>query len=118
MTRLNRQKDLEKIRDHDIKLKLLKETQGLSGAAFKAALIMSAKAMKPPVYRIRVEENLKVIPFKDKQGREYKAYKGDGNYCYDIWLDVKGKWTGEVISTFEAYQLSRKDKNWWEKTGT
>jgi len=107
--------DLEKIRDHDLKLKLLEATQGLSGNAFKEALLLTANAMKPPVYRVRIEENLNVIPMKDKQGREYKAYKGDSNYCYDIWLDEKDKWTGEVISTYQAYQLSQTDKDWWRK---
>lgn len=107
-------KDLQKIRDYQIKMTLLEATQGLLGADFKAALLGTANAMKPPVYRVRIEEKLKVIPFKNKSGKEYKAYKGDGNYCYDVWLDEKGKWAGEVISTFNAYQLHRKNKVWWK----
>lgn len=106
--------DLEKIRDHHLKLTLLEATQGLSGNAFKYALRSATEVMKPPVYKFRIEENLNVIPIKDKQGKEYKAYKGDGNYCYDIWLDEKGKWTGEVISTYQAYQLSREKSDWWK----
>jgi CRISPR-associated endonuclease Csn1 len=108
-------KDLEKIRDEIIRKALLEATQGLSGKDFKAALLMAAKAMTPPVYKVRIEEKLNVIPFKDKSGKEYKAYKGDGNYCYDIWLNEKGKWAGEVISTYEAYQLKKARKNvaWW-----
>jgi CRISPR-associated endonuclease Csn1 len=39
--------------------------------------------------------------------RPYKGYKGDSNYCMEIVRDDKGKWEGEVISTFEAYQLVR-----------
>ena len=107
--------DLEKIRDHDLKLRLLEATQGLSGNAFREALLSTANAMYPPVYKVRIEEKLNVIPMKDHQGREYKAYKGDGNYCYDIWVDEKGKWTGEVISTYQAYQLSRDNPDWWKK---
>jgi CRISPR-associated endonuclease Csn1 len=107
--------DLQKIRDFPTKMALLEATQGLKGAEFKAALLATAKAMKPPVYKVRIVEKLNVIAFKDKQDQTYKAYKGDGNYCYDIWLDPKGKWTGEVISTFQAYQLSREDKDWWKK---
>lgn len=108
-------KDLAKIRDELIKKALLDATQGLSGKDFKAALLMEAKAMTPPVYKVRIEEKLNVIPFKDKIGKEYKAYKGDGNYCYDIWLNEKGIWAGEVISTYEAYQLKKVRKNvaWW-----
>lgn len=109
---------LQKIRDISIRTALLEVTQGLKGKDFKAALLATARAMKPPVYRVRTEEKLKVIPFTDKQGQVYKAYKGDGNYCYDIWLGTKGEWKGEVISTFQAYQMSRSDKEWWTtKTG-
>lgn len=70
--------------------------------------------------RERVEDNLKVIEFTsakagDRHGvlpngelRPYKGYKGDSNYCIEIVRNEKGKWEGEVISTFEAYQLVRK----------
>lgn len=62
---------------------------------------------------------LKVIEFADAQAgarhgllpngqpRPYKGYKGDSNYCIEIVYNEKGKWEGEVISTFEAYQLVR-----------
>lgn len=75
--------------------------------------------------RQRVEENLQVIPFANqkalhatnkhwfgsahhKPAEPYKAYKGDSNYCIEIVRNEKGKWQGEVISTFEAYQLALK----------
>lgn len=69
--------------------------------------------------RVREESTLKVIPFAnvkasdrhgllpDGQPRPYKGYKGDSNYCIEIVRNDKGKWEGEVISTFEAYQLVR-----------
>jgi CRISPR-associated endonuclease Csn1 len=69
--------------------------------------------------RERIEDNLKVIEFtgtKDPtrhgrlpngEPRPYKGYKGDSNYCIEIVRNEKGKWEGEVISTFEAYQLVR-----------
>jgi CRISPR-associated endonuclease Csn1 len=47
---------------------------------------------------------MNVIPIKDQQGHAYKAYKGDGNYCYDIFANDKGKWIGEVVSRFAANQ--------------
>lgn len=110
--------DLEKIRDYKIKMRLLETTQGLSGVAFKTALLNVAAESMPPVRKVRIEEKLNVIPFKDRSGKLYKSYKGDGNYCYDIWLDQKGKWTGEVISTYEAYQLARNNPDWWKtRTG-
>ena len=69
--------------------------------------------------RVREEISLKVIPITpqkasdrhgllpDGQPRPYKGYKGDSNYCIEIVRNDKGKWKGEVISTFEAYQLVR-----------
>lgn len=62
---------------------------------------------------------LKVIEFSSEKSaarhgllpngtpRPYKGYKGDSNYCIEIVRNDKGKWEGEVISTFEAYQLVR-----------
>jgi len=70
--------------------------------------------------RERIEESLKVIAFtnakaNDRHGvlengepRPYKGYKGDSNYCIEIVRSEKGKWEGEVISTYDAYQLVRK----------
>jgi CRISPR-associated endonuclease Csn1 len=69
--------------------------------------------------RVREEAALKVIPFtapqaagrhgvlEDGSPRPYKGYKGDSNYCMEIVRTPKG-WSGEVVSTFEAYQAVRK----------
>ena len=69
--------------------------------------------------RERIEDNLKVIEFTNAKAvarhgvlpnganRPYKGYKGDSNYCIEIVRNEKGKWEGEVISTYEAYQLVR-----------
>jgi CRISPR-associated endonuclease Csn1 len=69
------------------------------------------------------EENLKVIEMSsaekmtlakaiarhgelsDGKPKPYKGYKGDSNYCIEIVRNEKGNWEGEVISTFEAYQI-------------
>lgn len=106
-------KDFEKIRDDQIRQVFKDATYGLSGTDFKEALLITARGMVPKVNKIRIEENLRVIPFKDRAGKEYKAYKGSANYCYDIWKNEKDKWIGEVISTYDAYQLSREDPDWW-----
>ena len=67
--------------------------------------------------RILIEENLKVIPFASKQNilrhgqladgtpKPYKGYKGDSNYCIEISIQESGNWVGDVISTFDAYQI-------------
>lgn len=41
------------------------------------------------------------------QPRPYKGYQGGSNYCIEITANDKGKWVGDVISTFEAYQIVR-----------
>lgn len=45
----------------------------------------------------------------DEQGqpKPYKGYVGGSNDCIEIWCDDKGKWNGDVISTFQAYQVIR-----------
>ena len=70
--------------------------------------------------REHVEETLKVIEISDAKAMErhgtlptgepkpYKGYKGDSNYCIEIVRNENGKWEGEVISTFDAYQLVRR----------
>ena len=69
--------------------------------------------------RTQIDDNLKVIEITcakatDRHGllpngepKPYKGYKGDSNYCIEIVRNEKGKWVGEVISTFDAYQLVR-----------
>lgn len=45
----------------------------------------------------------------DKEGNPlpYKGYVGGSNYCIEITKNEKGKWEGEVISTFSAYSIVR-----------
>ena len=69
--------------------------------------------------RVREEAALKVIEFTsskavarhgllpDGKPQPYKGYKGDSNYCIEIVVNDKGQWVGEVVSTFEAYQIER-----------
>jgi len=69
--------------------------------------------------RMREIAALKVIEFSDASASDrhgllpngepkpYKGYKGDSNYCMEIVRNDKGKWEGEVVTTFEAYQLVR-----------
>ncbi len=70
--------------------------------------------------RTREIKNLKVIEMTSAKATErhgvlpngeprpYKGYDGNSNYCIEIVCNEKGKWEGEVVSTFEAYQLVRK----------
>ena len=43
----------------------------------------------------------------DGQPLPYKGYVGCSNYCIEITRNDKGKWEGEVISTFRAYGIVR-----------
>ncbi len=43
----------------------------------------------------------------DGHALPYKGYVGGSNYCIEITLNDKGKWEGEVISTFDAYRIVR-----------
>lgn len=44
---------------------------------------------------------------EDGSPMPYKGYVGGSNYCMEIWRDEKGRWNGDVISTFDAYQIVR-----------
>ena len=73
--------------------------------------------------RQREVQSLKVIPISDaSQARRhgttqdgspqpYKGYKGNSNYCMDVVRTTDGKWAGEVVSTFDAYQAVRRAGN-------
>ena len=70
-------------------------------------------------FRERKDKKLNVIPFNstrdphrhgmDEQGnpKAYKGYLGGSNFCIDIVCNDKGKWEGEVVSTYTSYQLIR-----------
>lgn len=101
--------DLDAIRDEDLKRKLKNWTAGKEGAAFEQAVRAFGHPERGPrsypgLRRIRVVEPLSVIPIKDRDGRAYKAYKGDSNYRFDMWELKNGKWKDEVVSMFEAHQ--------------
>lgn len=101
---------------------LLRQVDGLEGKEFiqRIDLIASEQGIR----RARIVDNLKVIPISGRSGTggrhgvdatgnplAYKGYKGDSNYCMEIWCNEKGKWTGAVISTFEANQIVR-ERGW------
>lgn len=96
---------------------LLERTVGLAGKEF-ATRIENLKADGGP-RRARVVEKLSVIGIRSERAAErhglgddgtlrpYKGYKGDSNYCIEIWRNEKGKWESDVISTFEAHRIVR-----------
>ena len=49
-----------------------------------------------------------LVFINDKNGHPYKAYKLDGNWCYEIYAKPDGKWHGEIIPTFHGNNSSFK----------
>lgn len=118
LSSITKPEKLDQIRDEDIKAILIKKTEGLSGKDFTETLQKVGEEMTPPVRRIRIKEKLKVIPFNDKQTEKIlKAYKGDNNYCYEIYDNGKGVWTGDIIQRFHANQKNYDPKSKNSQTG-
>ena len=116
--------DLDRIVDPALRAYLREQTQELEGTEFVRALVQAGEQHRPqPIRRVRLhypmkEASLVRIEHGDpaEPGTPYtKAYKGGSNYCYDIFMGHDGKWTGEIVTTFQAYQLARKDPRWWRK---
>lgn len=99
--------DIAAIRDPDLRAALRAFTAGLDGKPLEQALARFAR-LGPlqfrGIRRARITETLSVVPIHDREGRAYKAYKGDSNYRYDIWQMPDGKWRADVVSMFEAHQ--------------
>jgi len=98
--------DLAHVADAEIRRRLQAATAGLSGNAFKEALLHFART--DPVFkgmrRLRVTETLHVIPISSGAPIPYKGYKGDANYRYDVWEMPDGRWISEVVSMFDAHR--------------
>jgi CRISPR-associated endonuclease Csn1 len=108
--------DPERMPDTDLQSRLYSATQGATGKDFEAALRAFAKRDGPyhGIRRVRLTEALNVIPIRDKEGRVYKAYKGDANARYDVWRMPDGKWVTKwkdrdgtehsgIVSMFDAH---------------
>jgi CRISPR-associated endonuclease Csn1 len=110
--------EIEKKTLADDKLKqwLLERTAGLSGKEFAARVEQLHR--EHGIRRVQIVEKLAVIQMADAKATErhgmdadgkpatYKGYKGDSNYCMEIWRDEKGKWQGDVIQTFDAHLIA------------
>lgn len=107
----------DRIPDAPLRNALLDATRGLAGKDFDAALAKFHHADGPfkGLRRVRVREPLNVIPIRDRDGRAYKAYKGDANARFDVWRMPDGKWITRwkgrdgaaqsgIISMFDAHQ--------------
>lgn len=108
-------KDLDGIRDRQLREALQEATYGLTGRDFEQAIHRLALQDRLDgkdnpfrnLRRIRVIEPLRTIPVHDETGKPYKGYKGDSNHRYDVWKLPDGKWVSEVVTTFDAHQPGR-----------
>lgn len=110
-------KDLPNIRDRKLAaaLEAHAEQQAAQGRGFAEAL--SAFTWTGGIVRrVRMLDTLgSPIPIRDPAGSVFKLYKGDSNAWYEILRDGRGRWTGRIVSTYEAYQLHRA---WVAETGS
>ncbi|MEZ5812614.1 MAG: type II CRISPR RNA-guided endonuclease Cas9 [Rhizobiaceae bacterium] len=119
--------DIAKIRTNthghsELRDRLWEATRDLEGKAFEAAVLdfvkndpvfgekewidpeTGQKRRREGIRHVRIIEPLKTIPVRDRKGQAYKGYKGDSNHSFDVWRLPDGKWTTEVVSTFDAHQ--------------
>ena len=110
--------DIPKIRDKNLRAELdsaAKQslppdfgnmTKAQKKKEFQKVLVSFARDHKlyKGIRHVRVLDLLHVIEIKDKNGKAYKAYKGNSNYRYDVWETLDGKWNSEVVSMFDAHQ--------------
>lgn len=109
-------KDFPNIRDRVLAkaLEAHVAAEAAAGRSFGDAL-GSFKWGGQPVRRVRMLDVLgNPIPIQDPSGTVFKVYKGDSNAWYEILRDPRGRWTGKIVSTFEAYRLHRE---WLAETG-
>lgn len=111
-------KQLESIRDIALKERLLSLVGQSTGKDMAAKLAGFIK--DTGISRVRVVESLTVIPIHRKQGKKnrlgedsslpYKAFKGDANYCVEIYCNEKGRWAAFIVSSFLAAQIFEADR--------
>jgi CRISPR-associated endonuclease Csn1 len=97
-------KKLAAVRDDDLRHRLQDAIAAGAAQSLKAPAVLAKFRTQTGIRHVRVLENMQVIPIADAQGVPYKGYKGDSNFCFNVFLTPKGRWQGVVESTFEAYQ--------------
>jgi CRISPR-associated endonuclease Csn1 len=101
-----------RIRDEYLRQELNKATAGREGKDFEATLTRFRETHPHfrNIRRVRVlgerpgTPSLSVIPIHDRNGRAYKAYKGNANARFIVWRLPDGKWTHNTVSVFNTHQ--------------
>lgn len=95
-----------KIRDPYLQNALLFATQDKTDKEFGKAVQDFASRGGPyqSIRRVRIIEPIDVLEMKDETGKPYKGYKPDSNHCYEVWKMPDGRYSAQVITTFDAHQ--------------
>lgn len=105
------EKDLENILDERVR-NGLHAIFAEHNKAVDVKAAIEAFSVSTGIKRTKKTERLSVIPIHSrKDGKAYRYVKGDGNYCYEIFMNEKGKWDGLVITNFEANQAAYNPKS-------
>ncbi|NQV59024.1 MAG: type II CRISPR RNA-guided endonuclease Cas9 [Alphaproteobacteria bacterium] len=96
------------LRDSYLQRKLALVCKGKDGKDLEEALRKFAANEGPyqGIRHVRLMESLQAsarVEIADASGKPVKAYKGDSNYCYEIWRLPDGKPKAQVITTYEAH---------------
>jgi len=93
--------NVDQIRDTALRDKIRQVINGKAGKDVVAAL--EAFSLQSNLRRIRILQPLSVIGIRRPDGTPYKAYKGDSNYCYQVFASqTKDRWFERVVSSYEA----------------
>ena len=110
-------KKLEAIRDLALRQKLQELWESVDAGEGKPAekwgRFTKRAEERYRVRRVRVltkSHRDSLVFVRDKSGKEYKAYKTDGNAYMDIWLLPNGKTVGETVTRFNAHQPGFRSK--------
>ena len=96
---------IEKIKDCFIRNSLLEEMYYVKDDKEDLKQGISNWFSNQNIKRIKLTENLSVIPITDKNGKIYKGYKGDSNAFMDIYHQPGNtKWESEICSRFDVNQ--------------
>jgi len=97
-----------------------KPDHGYEGAMFDATIYSSlgesksaAKTRNVIPFSARKDSSKSVLKRHQKTDTEFSPYKGllsNSNYCIEISKNETGEWEGEVLRTYDAYQIVRKFK--------
>ena len=114
LTAFKKRKDLAAVRDPGLREALMglwDQVQAQGGNAAEFAELartegVSVGGRRQLVRRVRVLDDQRVIPIRDRAGRPYKGYLPDSNEFADVWRMGDGAWRMVAVPRFYANQPS------------